>query len=104
MTAFTGSGVYVFTTKVNLGAPLNESKVVLYVGKTKNWRSRLKSYISIMKGYDDSRTEISYMFSTYTSNLELLFAKVAASDIARVERAIYELTSPEFNGNTPPAA
>ena len=93
-------GVYVFTTEVSLGGyPLD---VVLYVGKTTNLRERVASYLRIFKKYDAKRSEISYMFDTYGRNLKLNFAAADKRRIASLERAIYEVTMPEYNILAPP--
>lgn len=95
-------GVYVFTAEVALGG--RPIEVILYVGKTVNLAERLKAYLRILKGYDDSRPEITYMFTVYTESLRLLFASMPVDRIASVERAIYETTMPEYNAIAPPAA
>lgn len=94
------TGVYMFTTAVSLGG--RQTDVVLYVGKTNNLRDRLASYVRIKKGYDD-RPAITHMLSTYHDSLRLLFAPVAASQLAAVERALYETTMPTYNLIAPPA-
>ena len=93
------SGIYIFTATVNLGG--RSTDVVLYVGKTTNLGERLASYLRIWKGYDDSRPAISDMFSTYRDVLKLLFAPVAATRLALLERAIYETTIPAYNRIAP---
>ena len=93
-------GVYVFATTASVGGC--DVDMVLYVGKTTNLRERLASYLRILKKYDDSRHEIRYMFDTYGGDLKLYFAAVDRSRIASVERAIYEVTMPEFNILAPP--
>lgn len=95
------SGVYMFTTTVTLGDRTTE--VILYVGKTTNLRERMKSYLRIKKGYDDTRPELSYMFQVYGRAIELSFCPIPATHIASVERAIYETTMPEYNIKSPPA-
>lgn len=94
------TGVYVFTTKINLGG--RPIEVILYVGRTTNLTERVKSYIKIRKGYDDSRREIAYMFETYDKDVKMFFAPMPATRIASVERAIYETAMPEFNMIAPP--
>ena len=95
------TGVYVFTTRVELGGkPVD---VVLYVGKTTDLTRRLRSYVQIRKGYSSGRREIAYMFTTYGDAVKMLFAALGGSQIANVERAIYETTMPEFNRVAPPA-
>lgn len=94
------TGIYLFTTTVALGERTTE--VILYVGKTTNLQERLRSYLRIQGGYDDTRPEISYMFATYKTKLTLLFASIAAPQLSRVERAIYETTMPEYNSISPP--
>lgn len=95
------SGVYMFTTTVNLGT--RTSDVVLYVGKTTNLRERMKSYLRIKKGYDDTRPELSHMFQVYGRAIALSFCPIPEPDIASVERALYETTMPEYNIKSPPA-
>ncbi|MDE0024763.1 MAG: GIY-YIG nuclease family protein [Spirochaetaceae bacterium] len=94
------SGIYLFTTAMELGERAID--VILYVGKTTNLRSRLRSYLRIQGGYDDSRPEISYMFATYKKKLTLMFTPVPVPQLGRVERAIYETTMPEYNIISPP--
>ena len=94
-------GVYVFTTEVGLGGCTLD--VVLYVGKTTNLRERLASYLRVLKKYDETRPEVSYMFDTYGENLKLHFAAAERQKIANLERAIYEVTMPEYNVLAPPA-
>ena len=88
-------GVYMFTANVPLGS--KEIEVVLYVGRTTNLRGRLRSYLRIFKGYDDRRPELSYMFETYRDSLSLFFCGMRQAEIAKVEKAIYETTMPDFN-------
>lgn len=88
-------GVYMFTVNVPLGS--KEIEVILYVGRTTNLRGRLRSYLRIFKGYDDRRPELSYMFETYRDSLSLFFCGMRQSEIAKVEKAIYETTTPDFN-------
>ena len=97
------TGVYIFTTIIHLGAAL-PVQVILYVGKTTNFGERLTSYVRIKKGYDDTRPAIAEMFHTYENSAKLLFAALPEHDLARIERAIYETTMPEFNLIAPPAS
>jgi len=93
--------VYVF--QVPLKVLGNSNRHILYVGKTLELQTRLKSYIRIHKGYDDSRLEIVRMFESYGTDIELWYRKCAArSEIAKIERAIYESYRPEFNLIAPP--
>ena len=87
--------VYLFVTDVRLGT--QTVQVILYVGKTKNIRHRLRQYLRIKKGYDTSRAEISAMFRTYGNEVRMKFAKVSTGNLSAVERAIYETTMPEYN-------
>ena len=87
-------GIYVFTTDVRVGHL--EMEVVLYVGKTTNFKERLRNYVKILKGYE-TRPGISDMFRVYGSSVKLRFASTAGVTIAKIERAIYETTMPEFN-------
>ena len=93
-------GVYMFSALETIGGC--NVRVVLYVGKTTNLKSRVASYLRIRGKYDRSRPEISYMFDTYGSSLQLHFTTIKQSRIASVERAIYEVTMPEFNILAPP--
>ena len=95
------SAVYMFTTPVSLGD--RNSDVILYIGKTTNLSERMKSYLRIKKGYDDTRPELSYMFHVYDQAIKLLFSPIPETHIASVERAIYETTMPEYNIKSPPA-
>ena len=95
------SGIYVFVTEcVVLDRKI---EVVLYVGKTESLRNRLRSYLRVKKGYDDSRPEISRMFDVYGETAKMMFAGASVDEIAGLERAVYEVTMPEFNLIAPPA-
>ena len=93
--------MYIFAAEVGLlGRP---TEVILYVGKTTSLRERLRSYVRIKKGYDSSRPEITRMFETYGEAAKMHFSASSVDQIARLERAIYETTMPEFNLMAPPA-
>ena len=94
-------GVYIFTTEVRLGARTVE--VVLYVGKTTDLGTRLRSYLRIRGGYDYSRPGIVNMFKVYADTIKLFFAPISREKIACTESAIYQTTTPEFNMKAPPA-
>lgn len=93
-------GIYMFVAIVNIGGRAVE--LVLYVGKTTNLRDRLTSYLRIKKGYDSRRQSIVDMFNAYGDVAKFLFAPVPAEQLGKVERAIYEVTAPEFNEVAPP--
>lgn len=93
-------GVYVFSANVKLQAE-KRIEVVLYVGRTTSLHTRLKHYLRVQKGFITSRPELSYMFETYGEDIRLFFVALPADKIAGVERAIYELTMPEYNLVTP---
>ena len=93
-------GVYVFSTHLRL-SPKKNLETILYVGRTTSLHTRLKHYLRIQRGFLRSRPELSYMFETYGEDIRLFFVALPANDIAAVERAIYELTMPEYNLVTP---
>ena len=88
-------GVYIFTTRLAIGTMTIE--LILYVGKTTNLKNRLRSYLGIKAGYDDTRPAISHMFRVYENGARFRFCRLPNERIAEVERALYETTMPEFN-------
>lgn len=94
-------GVYVFVTQVPLGSL--QVEVILYVGKTNNLKDRLRAYVRIKQGYDDTRPGISHMFKVYGDRAKMQFSPLRADELAAVENAIYETTMPEYNFIAPPS-
>ena len=94
-------GVYVFKTMVTLGAL--KTDLILYVGKTTNLKERLRSYLRIKQGYDDTRPGISHMFRVYGDAARMLFSPVSSEILSRIELAIYDITMPEYNFAIPPS-
>ena len=95
------AGVYLFTTTVDIGD--QEVDVILYVGKTKSLHDRIQHYLRLKRGYDTRRPEIAAMFRTYGNAIKMKFARLDMDDLSAVERAIFEMTMPEYNIIAPTA-
>lgn len=89
------SAIYVF--HIDLDILSDKMRHILYVGKTGDIRTRLRSYLRVQKGYDESRPAISRMFELYGDAVKFRYALTPKESLALIERAVYEAVRPEFN-------
>ncbi|MFA0717486.1 GIY-YIG nuclease family protein [Vibrio splendidus] len=99
-------GVYAFVTE-----PIEPSiipiqmKDVVYVGKSRDVKKRLKDYIEDRKHVTRSRNlskrkirdSIRIMFKEYGDNIEVYYLKLSPDEIANVEDILITIVDPVFN-------